>query len=274
MKHRERSSWIITILLMIGALFILFPLYLTIVTAFKTPEEMGGNLLSLPQSWSLENFTTAMEMTNFWNAFKNSAFITILTVIVSIFVHSLVSYVIARNYHKKFVRFVYYYFVSAMFVPFTVIMLPLVKQTSSWNMDNPLGVVVLYLVLYMALNVFLYVGYIRTIPIELEEAAVIDGANSWQIYWKIIFPLLKPMTATVAILTGLAAWNDFMLPLVILSDQEMHTLPLVQYVFQTQFSVNYNLAFASYLMAMLPMIIVYVFCQKWIISGVLRGTGK
>lgn len=271
---RKRSSWLITILLMLGTLMILFPLYLTVVTAFKTPEEMGKNLLALPKSWSLDNFFQAIEMTNFWNAFKNSAFITILTVVISIFLHSIVSYVIARNYHKKFYKFVYYYFVSAMFIPFTVIMLPLVKQTSMWNMDNPLGVVILYLVLYMALNVFLYVGYIRTIPIELEEAAVIDGANTWQIFWKIIFPLLKPMTATVAILTGLAAWNDFMLPLVVLSDSSMHTLPLVQYVFQTQFSVNYNLAFASYLMAMLPMIIVYIIFQKWIITGVLRGTGK
>lgn len=274
MMKQNKTSWLITGILIVGALFILFPLYLAVVTAFKAPEEMGGNLLSLPQNWSIENFKTAIEMTNFWNAFKNSTFITIFTVVFSIFVHSIISYVIARNYHKKFFRFVYYYIVSAMFIPFTVIMLPLVKQTSSWNMDNPMGVVVLYIVLYMALNVFLYVGYIRTIPIELEEAAVIDGANTWQIFWKIIFPLLRPMTATVAILTGLAAWNDFMLPLVILSDQSMHTLPLVQYVFQTQFSVNYNLAFASYLMAMLPMIIIYVVFQKWIISGILRGSGK
>src|SRR5690625_3473343 len=124
----KRSNWTITLLLIFGALFIVFPMYLTIVTAFKTPEEMSGNLLALPQKWSFDNFAQAIEMTNFWNALKNSALITGASVLLSVFVHSLISYVIARNMHKKLYRFLYYYIVSAMFVPFTVIMLPIVKQ--------------------------------------------------------------------------------------------------------------------------------------------------
>jgi raffinose/stachyose/melibiose transport system permease protein len=161
-----------------------------------------------------------------------------------------------------------------MFIPFPIIMLPIVKQTSSWGMDNLTGLIFLYVVYGLAFNVFIYVGYIKSIPKELEEAAIIDGASRWQVFWRVIFPLLMPMNATVGILTTLWAWNDFMLPLIILSDPEMATLPLVQYIFQSQFSTDYNLAFASYLMALAPMVIVYIFAQKWIISGVMKGSLK
>jgi len=269
----KKTNWKVTILLIIGSLFILFPLYMTIIIAFKTPEEMAGNLLALPESWSFENFRRAIEMTNFFDALKNSAFVTIFAVVFAVLIHSLVAYAIARNMHKKLYRFLFYYFVSAMFIPFPIIMLPIVKQTSEWGMDNLLGLGFLYIVYNMALNVFIYVNYIKSIPEELEEAAIIDGANTWQVFWKVIFPLLGPMNATVAILTALAAWNDFMLPLVILSSDQA-TLPLVQYVFQSEFSTNYNLAFSSYLMALLPMIVIYIIAQKWIISGVMRGSIK
>ncbi|MEQ6376273.1 carbohydrate ABC transporter permease [Bacillaceae bacterium S4-13-56] len=270
----KRINWKATILLMLGSLFILLPLYLTITIAFKTPQQMTGNLFALPESWSIQNFLTAIEMTNFFQALGNSVFVTVLTVVLVITTHSLVAYAIARNMHKKFYKFLYLYFISAMFIPFPIIMLPLVKQTSIWGMDNIVGLALLNVVMQLAFNVFIYVGFVKTIPKELEEAAIIDGANTWQVFWRIIFPIMKPMHATVAILTSLAAWNDFMLPLVILSDSSQYTLPLVQYAFQGQFSTDYNLAFASYLMAMLPMIIVYIIAQKWIIGGVMRGSIK
>jgi raffinose/stachyose/melibiose transport system permease protein len=176
--------------------------------------------------------------------------------------------------HKKYFKALFYYFISAMFVPFPIIMLPIVRQTALWNMDNLVGLIFLYIVYQLSFNVFLYVGYIKSIPIALEEAAIIDGASSWGVFWKVVFPLLAPMNATVAILTCLAAWNDFMLPLVILSDPSDATLPLAQYIFQSEFSTNYNLAFASYLLALLPMLIVYLVAQKWIINGVTRGAIK
>ncbi len=259
---------------MLGSLLIIFPLYLTITIAFKTPQELANNLLALPKSWSFDNFIQAIEMTNFFKAFGNSFVVTVFVVIFTVLTNSLVAYAIARNMHKKFYKFMFFYFVSAMFIPFPIIMLPIVKQTSAWGMDNLVGLIILYIVYNLAFNIFIYVGYIRTIPLELEEAAIMDGANTWQVFWKVIFPLLSPMNATVAILASLGAWNDFMLPLVILSDREMATLPLVQYIFQSQFSTDYNLAFASYLMALAPMIIVYIFAQRWVISGVMKGTIK
>src|SRR5690625_192234 len=270
----KRINWKITTLLIAGSIFILFPLYLTIVVAFKSPEEMVGNVLSLPESWSLENFIEAIRVTNFFGALGNSIFVTFFTVVLTLIFHSMVAYAIARNLHKKGYKFLYYYIISSMFVPFPVIMLPVVKEASFIGLDNLLGLVLLNLVMQLAFNVFIYVGYIKSIPKELEEAAIIDGASTWQVFWKVIFPLMAPIHATVAILTALFAWNDFMLPLVLLSDSSMHTLPLIQHAFQGEFSTNYNLAFASYLMAMLPMIIVYVFAQKWIIGGVMRGSNK
>lgn len=270
----KRTNWPVTTLLIVGTLLILLPLYLTITIAFKTPQEMAGNLLALPKSWSLDNFTQAIEMTNFFNALGNSVFVTIFVVIFTVLTNSLVAYAIARNMHKKAYKFLFYYFVSAMFIPFPIIMLPIVKQTAAWGMDNLVGLIILYVVFNLSFNTFIYVGYIRSIPKELEEAAVIDGASTWGVFWRVIFPLLAPMNATVAIITCLGAWNDFMLPLVMLSDRDMATLPLVQYIFQSQFSTNYNLAFASYIMALAPMIVVYIFAQKWIISGVMKGSIK
>lgn len=274
--NSKRINWTTTILLIIGSLFILLPLYITVVTALKTPQELANNnLLALPESFRIQNFIDAIEMTSFWGALANSLVITVPTVILTVLFHSLVGYVIARNMHKKGYKLLYYYIVSAMFVPFSIIMLPLVTQTAAWGIDNRYGMILLYLVLNLAFNTFLYTGFIRSIPMELEEAAVIDGASEWQIFWKVIFPLLKPMNATVAILTTLGTWNDFMLPLVILGGRsDLATIPLTQYIFESQFSTNYTLAFASYLLAMAPMLIAYVFSQKWVISGVTQGALK
>lgn len=275
MRDNKRYNWPVTLLLTVGSLFILFPLYITIVTAFKTRQELSGNLLALPATWTLDNFRQAIELTGFFGALANSLIITVPTVIATVLVHSIIGYVIARNMHKKGIKALYYYIVSAMFVPFSILMLPLVTQTSSWGIDNRYGMILLYLVLNLAFNTFLYVGFVKSIPLELEEAAVMDGASEWKIYWEVIFPLLKPMNATVAILTTLGTWNDFMLPLVILGGRRnLATIPLTQYIFESQFSTNYTLAFASYLLAMLPMLIVYLIAQKWVISGVTRGALK
>ena len=118
------------------------------------------------------------------------------------------------------------------------------------------------------------IGYIKSIPIELDEAAKVDGCGPWTTFWKVIFPLLAPINATIGILTALWAWNDFMLPLILLGDPNNMTLPLVQYIFKTKFGVDYNLAFASYMMALTPMILVYVVAQKWIISNITSGAVK
>lgn len=268
----------LTVILILGCLTVFFPLYMTIIIAFKQPSEMTNDIsgaLLLPQQFSISNFKEAMKVTNFWHSLSNSVIITVITIVLSILVHSTAGYVIGRNMaRKKTYKLIYFYIVSGMFVPFAILMMPLVKQTSQMGLSNKLGVILLYLVFYMPMNVMLYSGYLKNIPLSLEEASEIDGASTWKTYWTIIFPMMKPMHATVAILTALGTWNDTMTPLVILSDINDTTLPLAQLNFQTQFGANYNLAFASYLLALIPLLIFYVICQKQIIGGVANGAVK
>lgn len=273
-KTGSKYNWAAFFYLLIGLFIILFPLYLTIINALKTPQEMAESVLKFPSVFRLSNFSRAIEMTNFFRSFTNSFLITFFAVIITVFTNSLVSYAIARNLDKKFFKYIYYYFISALFIPFPIIMLPIVRQTAQLKLDNQIGLVFLYVVYGLAFNIFIYVGYIRSIPHSLEEAAFIDGAGIWKVFWKIIFPLMAPINATVSILSTVWIWNDFMLPLVILNEPESMTLPLVQFVFKSQFSTNYNLAFSSYLMVMLPLILVYIVSEKWIISGVTRGAIK
>lgn len=278
MKIKEKTNWPITILLILGLITVAFPLYMTIVIAFKQPSEMTNSIagiLSLPQTWSLSNFAEAMRLTDFWRSLGNSIFITAISVVLSIVIHSLIGYAIGRNKGKsKFYNISYLYIVSGMFVPFAVLMMPLVKQTAQMGIANVVGVILCYVVFYMPMNVLLYAGYLKNIPVALEEAARVDGASTWRTYWSVIFPIMKPMHATVAVLTALGTWNDVMTPLVIMGGSGMNTLPLAQLTFQTQFGTNYNLAFASYLLALLPILIFYLFCQKQILNGVVNGAVK
>lgn len=277
-KVKERVNWPLTIVLIAGLITVAFPLYLTLVIALKKPSEMTNDIagiLSFPKHLSFSNFAEAMEVTDFWNSLGNSILITVITVVLSILIHSLLGYAIGRNKaHSKFYKFIYLYVVSGMFVPFAILMMPVVKQTAQMGLANMAGVIVLYLVFYMPMNVLLYSGYLTNIPMALEEAACVDGATTWSTYWKVIFPIMKPMHATVAVLTALGTWNDVMTPLVIMSGSGRNTLPLAQLNFQTQFGTNYNLAFASYLLALLPIVIFYLICQKHILNGVVNGAVK
>lgn len=274
-KDSQKINQPVTILLLIlAALFILGPLYLTVVIALKAPDDMK-NVLALPTRIAWENFSEAWRMTEYPKRLANTAFITLVNLIFTILTNSAAAYAITRNREKsRFFNLLYYYFISAMFIPFNVLMLPLVKQANQFHIDNVLGITFLYIVFGLPMNTFLYTGYIKSIPKALDEAATIDGATPWQTFWRIIFPMLKPMSATVAILSFMWTWNDFLMPLVLLADPAQQTLQLAQYVFNTQFSTQYNLAFASYLMALLPVLIFYIFCQKWIISGVIAGSVK
>lgn len=278
MQKKKKTNWMLTIVLLLGTVTVFFPLYMAIMIAFKQPSEMTNDVagaLAFPERWSLENFRQAMEVTDFWHSLGNSLLITIATIVLAILIHSLAGYVIGRGMgKKKGFRVIYLYIVSGMFVPFSILMMPLVKQTSQMGLGNRAGVILLYLVFYMPMNVLLYTGYLKNIPEALEEAADIDGASAWKTYWQIIFPMMMPMHATVAILTALGTWNDVMTPLVIMAGTGQNTLPLAQLNFQTQFGTNYNLAFASYILALIPILIFYVICQKQILNGVANGAVK
>jgi raffinose/stachyose/melibiose transport system permease protein len=251
---------------------------MALVIAFKQPSEMTNDIngaLALPKTWSFSNFIEAMEVTDFWHSLGNSLIITVSTVVLGIVVYSIVGYVFGRTTAKrKGFKIVYLYIISGMFVPFAILMMPLVKETAQLHLGNQLGVILLYLVFYMPMNVMLYAGYMKNIPEAMEEASEIDGASPWTTYWKVIFPMMKPMHATVAVLTALGTWNDVMTPLVIMSGTGVNTLPIAQLNFQTQFGTNYNLAFASYIMSLVPILLFYIVCQKQILNGVANGAVK
>ncbi len=278
MEENKRTNWGLTIALILGTVVVFFPLYMAVVIAFKQPSEMTNDIagaLAFPSRWSLDNFKQAMEVTDFWHSLGNSLLITLATIGLSLLIHSIAGYVIGRGMaEKKSFRLIYLYIVSGMFVPFSILMMPLVKQTAQMGLGNRAGVIILYLVFYMPMNVLLYTGYMKNMPLALEEATNIDGASTWKTFWQIIFPMMTPMHATVAILTALGTWNDVMTPLVIMSGTGQNTLPLAQLNFQTQFGTNYNLAFASYILALIPILLFYIICQKQILNGVANGAVK
>ncbi len=269
-----RHSWWLTGLMIFLSLSILVPMYLVVVTALKTPDQLTGAGFSLPSPARWQNFSDAWTLTSFPRSALNSAIITVGAVTLTLLTNSMVAYAIARNMHKRLFKGLFFYFIAALFVPFPILMLTVAKLTAQLHLDNQLGLILLYVVFGLSFNVFVFVAYIHSIPRELEEAAIIDGASTWTVFWKVIFPLLRPINATVGIIACVWAWNDFMLPLVILSDPSAATLPLQQYVFQSTFNTNYTLAFASYLLAMIPLLVVYVVAQRWVISGVTRGAIK
>lgn len=277
-KGKVRYNWTLTILLILGTLTVFFPLYMTLIIAFKKPSEMTNSVsgaLGLPSEWSFENFTEAMRVTDFWHSLGNSLFITVSTIVLAILIYSMAGYVLGRTTAKyKGFKWLYLYIISGMFVPFAILMMPLVKETAILHLGNQFGVILLYVVFYMPMNVMLYAGYMKNIPETLEEAAEIDGYSTWKTFWKVIFPLMKPMHATVAVLTALGTWNDVMTPLVIMSGTGINTLPIAQLNFQTQFGTNYNLAFASYTLALIPILVFYIVCQKQILNGVANGAVK
>lgn len=272
LRRDHTVNWWLTAVIAVLSLTVLIPLYFTVVTALKTPAEAGG--FGLPSSWQWHNFVDAWNKVNYPKAALNSAIITVAAIVLTLLSNTFVAYAVARNMDKRFFRFLYYFFLAMMFVPFTVIMLPVAHEMGSLHLDNQLGLIVLYTILGLGTNLFIAIGFIRSIPESLEEAARMDGAGTWRIFWTIIFPLMGPINATIAIMTALWAWNDFLLPLITLTDQSNQTIPLAQYVFSSQFATNYPMAFASYLMAMAPVLVVYVFAQRWVVGGVMRGAVK
>ncbi|MET2010647.1 carbohydrate ABC transporter permease [Microbacterium chocolatum] len=272
---RERGSWPLTIVLILCAITVVIPLYVTVSMAFKTQSQaVDGNAFALPAPFSLDGFISAWTLTNYPAAFTVSALITAFTVAGTIVLAAWASFAISRNWDKRLFRWSFFYLLAAMFIPFPVLALPQIQLTGLAGLDNPVGVTVLHIMFQLSFSILLFTAFLRSIPAELEEAARIDGASTWQTFWRLTFPLLAPMSATVGIFAFLASWNDFMMPSLIISDPAIQTLPVVQSIFQTQFSNNYNVSFASYLMAMAPAIIVYLFTQRWVMEGVTQGAVK
>ena len=257
-------------------LLILFlvPFFLVLLNSFKENKEIILDPLALPEKINLTGYVKAFTAMNYLETFKNSLTITILSIVLIILFAVMCAYFFARN-NWKINKILFMIMVASMIIPFQTIMIPIVKNFSAINaVDNIFMVVVFYIGAHISMAVFMFQGFIKNIPAELDEAATIDGCNNFQILFKVIFPLLKPIISTVAILDILAIWNDFLLPYILLQSNRLKTLPLMTYSFFGQYSVDYSLVCSGLIMSILPVIIIYAFLQKQIIDGVVARAIK
>lgn len=274
---KDERVWLVlrNIILLCGLILILFPLWLVLINSFKTLEEAGKNFFALPSRLNFDNYLELFANSNYWIFLRNSLKITVISIILILILVPSISYAIARNFNKKYYKTIYYYLLLGLFIPSQVVLLPVTKMMSKLNMLNHGGLILLYAAFSLTQGVFLFVNYIRGLPYEIEESAQIDGCSVFQTYVRIVLPLVKPMISTLLIMDVLWIWNDFMLPLLILNrTQEIWTLPLFQYNFKTEYSFNYTMAFTAYLLAMLPMLIIYCMGQKYIVKGLTAGSVK
>ncbi len=274
---KDQRVWLVlrNIILLCGLILILFPLWLVLINSFKTLEEAGKNFFALPSRLNFDNYLELFANSNYWIFLRNSLKITVISITLILILVPSVSYAIARNFNKKYYKTIYYYLLLGLFIPSQVVLLPVTKMMSKLNMLNHGGLIILYAAFSLTQGVFLFVNYIRGLPYEIEESAQIDGCSVFQTYVRIVLPLVKPMISTLLIMDVLWIWNDFMLPLLILNrTQEIWTLPLFQYNFKTEYSFNYTMAFTAYLLAMLPMLIIYCMGQKYIVKGLTAGSVK
>jgi raffinose/stachyose/melibiose transport system permease protein len=220
------------------------------------------------------NYGNAISKTNFWSSFGNSLFITVGSVLVIIICCSMCAWYIVRV-NTKGTKLMYLLCLFSMIVPFQMVMFTLSKFANMLHLSNPLGIIVVYLGFGAGLAVFMFTGFVKSISLEIEEAAMIDGCNPLQTFFLVVFPILKPTTVTVAILEAMWVWNDYLLPSLVLNVNKYKTIPIaIQYLKQSHGQVDWGAMMAVLVLAILPIVIFYIICQKYIIEGVLAGAVK
>lgn len=266
--------------IVIAALFVLYmvPFFVVILNSFKQKRDIITNPLSFiaEKGYTLENYVRAFEKMDFLKAFGNSLFVTCLSTLLVVIIASMTAYYFSRA-NNWFSKIFFALMIAAMIIPFQAIMIPLVSiYGANLNLLNhKLTLVFMHTGFAMSMSVFIYQGFIKSgIPASLEEAAYLDGCTKVQTFFKVVFPLLKPTTATLVILNVLAFWNDYLLPSLVLGKKELYTLPLSTYVFYGTYSANYGVIMAALVLTVAPIVILYLFLQKQIIDGVVAGAVK
>lgn len=275
MKEKYGIKKFVAEIIMIAlALLFISPLYLVIVNAFKGYDEVLTSTAALPKAFNFDNFVTVWEQLNFPVVFMNTAIITVVSVAGILLISSMAAHRLVRS-PGKVSSIIFFLIVSAMIIPFQTMMIPLVKVASNFNMiDSIPGLIMMYFGFGVPLAVFLYHGFIKGIPVELEEAAAIDGAGPFRTFFRIVFPLLTPITVTIGILHTLWIWNDFLLPYLMLGSPEKQTISLASYIYFGQYMTQWNYALAALTLAIIPVIILYLFLQRFIIEGIAAGAVK
>lgn len=264
------------ILLTAAALIFVAPIAIVLMNSFKSKFYISGEPFKLPDGETFEgilNYTEGVAKTGFFKAFGWSVFITVFSVAAIVLFTSMTAWYITRQ-KSKFTSALYYAFVFSIIVPFQMVMFTLTKTANTLHLDNPVGIVFIYLGFGAGLSVFMFSGFVKSIPLEIEEAAMIDGCGPLQTYFRVVFPILKPTAITVAILNAMWVWNDYLLPYLVIGS-EYKTVPIaIQYLKGGYGSVDMGAMMAMLVLAIVPIVIFYLFSQKYIIKGVVAGAVK
>lgn len=262
-----------------GSLFItliifLLPFILIVMNSFKTTQQFVENPFSFPESFKLDNFINAFNSMDFSRGFLNSIIITVVSTIFIIIFSSMTGYLFAR-FKWKINKILFFIILSSMTLPFQVLMIPLVKIYGELGLLNMRSTLIFMHIGFMVpFGIFLFHGFIKGIPFELEEAAFIEGCSRFKTFFLVVFPLLKPIMVTLCILDVLAIWNDYLLPSLILQSPELRTLPLSVFSFFSSYSVDFAPLMAGLIMTIIPVLVLYLLLQKYIIKGITEGALK
>ena len=267
------------LVLLLGVSF-LFPIYIMVVNSGKNRAELYESAVAAPKRFMFENYADAAEKMDLLRAFLNSVLITVLSVAFIVVISSMCAWMLARS-NTKLSKLIFFLFVATMLIPFQTLMMPLVQlmKWSKLTLHIPIlntygGIIFLYIGFGMSMAVFLYHGFIKNVPVALEEAAILDGCGKLGVFWRVVFPLLKPTTMTVIILDVIWIWNDYLLPSLVLNNKALRTIPLSTSSFFGVFTIQWNQAMAGLTMAIIPVVIFYFCAQKYIIKGIVSGAVK
>ena len=264
---------IFTLCILMFILYI-FPFILILINSFKARLEVVANPLSLPEKFDFSNFIEAFNTMNYGSAVINSLIVTVLSVSVIILFSSMLAYYLVR-YDSKISKMIFMALVASMIIPFQSVMIPFVTVFGNLGLLNSRGMLIyFYLGFGISMATFMFHGFIKSIPVELEEAAIVDRANRFQVFFKVVLPMLKPTTATIAILDVLWIWNDFLLPSLVLVNDNVRTLPLSTFYFFGKYTADYSVAMAALVLVLIPVLVFYFVMQKKIIAGVVDGAIK
>ena len=277
MTKKKTSNVIIFCILCVLVVAFLTPIFFVLINSFKGKLFISNNPFALPTAETfagLTNYVNGIEKTGFFTAFGWSAFITVFSVAAIILFTSMTAYYLTRV-KTGVTNILYYMFVFSMIVPFQMVMFTMSKLANMTHLNNPPGMVLLYLGFGSGLSVFMFCGFIKSIPLDIEEAAMIDGCNPLQTFFGVVMPILKPTAITVAILNAMWIWNDYLLPSLVLDINQYRTIPIhIQYLKGSYGTVDMGAPMALIMLSTLPVIIFYLCCQKHIIKGVAAGAVK
>ena len=289
--RQAKHGWVLSTIFGILSVVWMLPILIVILNSFKRKAfifryPFGISSAKLSDGWDAftagmkqifcgwQNYTNGLRMTNFWDCFGNSLFITVGSVLLIILCCSMCAWYIVRV-KTKGTKIMYTLCLFSMIVPFQMVMFTLSKFANMLHLSNPLGIIIVYLGFGAGLAVFMFTGFVKSISLEIEEAAMIDGCTPLQTYFRVVFPILRPTAITVAILEAMWVWNDYLLPSLVLNINKYKTIPIaIQYLKQSHGMIDWGAIMAMLVLAILPIVIFYIFCQKYIIEGVLAGAVK